>query len=49
MIPTWLRSEKGLVAKEQKEWIDGMTPEQRKQHLANEAAYQQSIGNAKYY
>jgi hypothetical protein len=49
MIPTWLRSEKGLVAKEQKEWIEGMTAEEWEKHLKREAEYQQSLGNNKYY
>jgi ribosomal protein S12 methylthiotransferase accessory factor YcaO len=49
MIPTWLRSEKGLAAKEQKEWIEGMSSEQYQRHLANELEYQKSKGNARYY
>ena len=49
IIPTWLRSEKWLVAKEQKEWIDGMSAEEWQKHLSNELEYQKSKGNAKYY
>jgi hypothetical protein len=49
MIPTWLKGESKAASKYQREWVEGMTEEERKQHLANEAAYQQSIGNAKYY
>jgi hypothetical protein len=49
MIPTWLKGESKAATKYQREWVEGMTPEEWEKHLKREAEYQQSLGNNKYY
>ena len=49
IIPTWFKGESKEASKCQREWIEGMTPEQHAKHLENELFYQQSKNNAKYY
>lgn len=50
IIPTWVKRREGKDARKYiNAWLDYMTPEERQQHLENEAQLKRNYEEQKYY
>ena len=50
IIPTWVKRREGKDARKYlNAWLDEMTPEERRQHLENEAQLKRNYEEQKYY
>lgn len=50
IIPTWVKRREGKDARKYlNAWLDEMTPEERQQHLENEAQLKRNYEEQKYY
>lgn len=50
IIPTWVKCREGKDARKYlNAWLDDMTPEERRQHLENEAQLKRNYEEQKYY
>lgn len=49
IAPRWIKSEKGLAQRDQKQWLDNMTDEQLEQHRKNEQYFQIRKQNDYHY
>ena len=50
IIPTWVKRREGKDARKYlNAWLDDMSPEERQQHLENEAQLKRNYEEQKYY